>query len=257
VSRPLRIGIVNLMPEAERYAAMLLSALARAGGPEHTPVFIRLESHGYASSDAAELARYRSYADALAEGPLDGLVLTGAPVEHLDFSEVRYFDELRALLQHARTQVPTTLGLCWGGLALAHLAGIDKRAIAPKLFGLVPLDVREDTAGTHCAQSRHAGLDEASVARAVSGGHVVVRARTSAGEATWLESADGRVTMHLGHPEYVPERLAFEHERDVQRGRGDVTAPVHMHEASARTGHADHARAFFGEWLARVAEGQP
>src|ERR1700733_3254664 len=115
--RPLRIGIVNVMPRAETYEAHLVRPLARALLPV-CPVWIRLQSHSYGSSDAAHIERsYVTFSRAVARDGLDGLVLTGAPVEELEFRDVHYWTELCEILGFCRAHVPSVLGLCWGGLA--------------------------------------------------------------------------------------------------------------------------------------------
>jgi homoserine O-succinyltransferase len=233
----LRVGIINLMPAAEAYEAMLLGAFAQH---RIAPIWIRLRSHGYASSDAEHLARhYVSYERA---GALDGLILTGAPVEELAFEQVRYFAELRAILEHARSHVPSTLGLCWGGMALAHLLGIGKRRYDRKLFGVYPLDEHGG-----CAQSRHAGLDQQALRAAVERGIV----RVIAGDSI-VESADRRYLIHLGHPEYTPARLRFEYERDRALGREDVGEPYGVGPHAPST-PLPHGYVFFARWLAQIA----
>src|SRR5690349_5769707 len=82
---PLRVGIVNIMPRAESYEAYLLRPLRAAAGVVE-PVWLRLESHVYSSSDADRVrSRYMPFDEALGRGPLDGLLVTGAPVEELAF----------------------------------------------------------------------------------------------------------------------------------------------------------------------------
>ncbi len=234
--RALRVGIINLMPSAEAYEPMLLEPLG-AGGSWVQPVWIRLASHGYHSSDAAHLARYyRPFAEV---GPLDGLILTGAPVEELPFEEVRYFAELRGLLE--RAELPT-LGLCWGGMALAYLLGIGKVVYPRKLFGVYALDRYGP-----CAQSRHAGLDPVQLATAQAHGQL----RVLSGD-TILESREHRYLMHLGHPEYTPARLRFEYLRDRAAGREDVEPP-HGVGSDAAFSPLPHGYAFFAYWLAQIA----
>jgi homoserine O-succinyltransferase len=237
-SGALRVGIINLMPAVEGYEPMLLEPLGR-GGPWVEPVWLRLASHGYQSSDAKHLARhYRQFDDA---GALHGLILTGAPVEELPFEEVRYFEELRGLLECARGSIASTLGLCWGGMALAHLLGIAKVRFARKLFGVYPL------AGYGpCAQSRHAGLDLAQLAEADRRGLV----RVLSGD-TLLESRDRRYLMHLGHPEYTPARLRFEYLRDRELGRADVDPPGDV-GCDAADAPLPHGYSFFAHWLASL-----
>jgi homoserine O-succinyltransferase len=238
--RALRVGVINLMPFAERYEPMLLEPLAAT---EHwvEPVWIRLASHPSRSTDPAHRARYyRSFAEA---GTLDGLILTGAPVEELPFEQVRYFSELLSLLEQARATIASTLGLCWGGMALAQLLGIAKVRFARKLFGVYPLEGYGP-----CPQSRHAGLDREQLEAAARSGAV----RVLSGE-TILESGDRRYLMHLGHPEYTPARLRFEYERDRALGRADV-APPHGVAVDAASSPLPHGYEFFARWLAHVAE---
>lgn len=94
-----------------------------------------------------------------------------------------------------------------------------------------------------CIQSRHAGLDPISLARAVRSG--VVRSLSG---ASLVESTDGTVLMHLGHPEYTPARLLFEYERDRERGRANVEAPHGVGHYPAAT-PLPHGYSFFARWL--------
>jgi len=253
---PLRVGIVNLMPQAEVYAGMLLRTLGGASAAQVAPRFIRLAGHAYRSSDSAHLAGYGNYADTLAEAPLDGLIITGAPVEELAYADVRYLPELTAIARDAQARQTHTLGLCWGGLFLAHLLGLRKVAVTPKLFGLLPLLVADEARAhtrTYCAQSRHAGLVESEVEDAARSGLVRPIGYGEAAGYTILESADGRTHMHLGHPEYTVERLRFEYERDVGRGRVDVAPPENIALPLACAGHVAHGSAYFRGWLHDVA----
>jgi homoserine O-succinyltransferase len=223
-------------------------------------VGIRLASHGYRSSDPEHLrAHYRGYDEVTREAPLDGLLLTGAPVETLDFSAVHYWGELASLLRRARREVPSTLGLCWGAMALAFLEGIDKINLPRKVFGAFEHELSPEgrawlpsLGGTYrCPQSRHAGLDDASVDQAIRQGRVLSLARSDAAGHTLLVTPDRRVVMHLGHPEYEPSRIAFEWDRDRVAGRPGVAPPVGF-DAEGRTPTLPweaHSRAFFRAWM--------
>src|ERR1700722_6510280 len=177
---PLRVGIINIMPRAETYEANLLRPLARAPSVVE-PIWIRLTSHVYGSSDALHIARrYLTFEQATSASQLDGLILTGAPVEELPFEDVRYWPELDAILRQARRTIPSTLGLCWGGLALAKQLDIDKQLFPKKLFGvyrnrnLAPeaslLGDRDDL--FWCAHSRHSGIRADVLERAAANGRV-------------------------------------------------------------------------------------
>jgi homoserine O-succinyltransferase len=256
-----RIGIINIMPRMEEYEANLLAPLA-----EHNelvePVLVRLHTHGYGSSDHAHLDRfYRELPDVLAEAPLDGLIVTGAPVEELAFEEVHYFKELSSILAHARDHIPVTLGLCWGGMVLGKLIGIEKRALPRKLFGVFDDQALVDDhdlvpAGKFpCAHSRHSGLVESEVDIAV---HTGVVRRLSRGEhsgTSMFETTDRRFVAHLGHPEYSGERIRFEWERDRALGRRDVRPPVNFDPDQPATTWRDHRHALFAGFVRRARAG--
>lgn len=259
-ARRLRVGIVNVMPKLEAYEPLLLGPLSRLSAHVE-PVFVRLESHAYQSSDHGHLERfYRPLSAHLADGPLDALVLTGAPVEELELEQVHYWGELREVLHYAREHVPSTLGLCWGGLALAGLLGIPKSPLPKKLFGVFanrvtssndPL-VADQDAVFPCAHSRHSGITDAELERAAREGTVRLLSHGEETGYSIFASTDGRYVAHLGHPEYVAERLVFEWRRDSQLGRDDVLPPKSFDPEAPVTSWEKHRETFFSRWLART-----
>jgi homoserine O-succinyltransferase len=265
--RPLRIGILNLMPKAQDYDAMLQHSLHSASSvtglaaPRLSLVRMRLESHTYASSDRKDLeARYRTFDAACAEGQLDGMILTGAPVEEIPFESVRYWPELCEILRYAAKDIPSTLGLCWGAMALAAQLGIEKRVRSRKLFGVHALTLRADTdfqghAGdvVYCAQSRHADLDPTSVEAAERLSLVRILAEGHGFGVSVIESRSGRFRMHLGHPEYDARRLVAEYLRDRDAGRRDVDPPYGIDLATGDASTRSHGPAFFADWLSLLA----
>ena len=251
----LRIGIVNIMPQLEAYEPSLLAPLAAAGHVVE-PVFVRLESHGYASSDRATLDRfYRTFDDVVNDAPLDGLILTGAPVEELPFQEVRYWTELQGILRHARTNIRSTLGICWGGMALGGVLGIEKMLYPRKLFGvyrnegLVP-DHPLIPGAFECAHSRHSGIADAELERAAGAGTVRLLGHAPETGYTLFETPDHRFVAHLGHPEYEGTRLAFEWQRDQGLGRTDVGPPHAFDVHRPVTRWRGHREGLFRRWLA-------
>lgn len=258
--RTLRVGIINIMPRAESYEGYLLRPLeAAARGVE--PVWLRLESHVYSSSDAERVrSRYLPFEAALARLPLDGLILTGAPVEELAFEDVRYFAELRAILEHARRERLCTLGLCWGGLALGHLLGVPKVAFERKLFGVFeerPLDAASDiTRGLGdpfpCVHSRHSGIDAVELERAAGEGSLRPLALGSETGYSMFESGDGVFLAHLGHPEYPARRLLEEWQRDTSLGRDGVEPPRNYDLNEPRATWLGQSDRFFANWLSRL-----
>ncbi|MGC6483012.1 MAG: homoserine O-succinyltransferase [Synechococcus sp.] len=253
--RPLRIGILNIMPLGKQYEFNLLHPLGLSP-LQIEPIWIRLRSHSYKTWDNAHLDQlYVSWEDATADGPLDGLIITGAPVEHLPFEQVKYWPELVELIDDARRNCASTLGLCWAGFALAYLAGVDKVVFDQKLFGVYPLRSLvpgHALMGTQndvfqCPQSRHAGLDDAAMEAAQRQGRLRLLAHGEQVGYTIFETTDQRQLMHLGHPEYTAGRILAEMERD--KGRGDVLPPENFEPDHPQTLWRSHRNLLFQQWL--------
>ncbi len=135
--RPLRIGLLNLMPkkiQTENQFARLIGA---------TPLqielsLIRMSEHQARNTAADHMESfYRSFAEVAAtDEKFDGLIITGAPIEHLEFGDVTYWDELRRVFDWTQSHVHSTFGVCWGGMAMInHLHGVQKHMLDAKAFG--------------------------------------------------------------------------------------------------------------------------
>lgn len=255
--RPLRIGILNVMPKAETYEFSLLQPLGRSI-IQIEPWWIRLETHHYSSSNEEHIRNfYVLFEEAVRRQPLDGLILTGAPVEEMRYEDVRYWDELTRILTYARRNVASTLGICWGGLALAKLVGIEKVLLPKKLFGVFQNRSLErehriigDTDDVFwCPQSRHSGIVDSELEAARDRGDVRLLAHAPETGYTIFESTDQRYLMHLGHPEYEPERLVFEYERDRNAGRAGVDAPANVDSSKPVNTWRSHRNEFFSQWI--------
>ena len=258
----LRVGIINIMPRAETYEANLTRPLARAPVAVE-PVWIRLGSHVYSSSNVRHIARrYVTFEQATSTAPLDGLILTGAPVEELPFEEVHYWPELVAILRQARRTIPSTLGLCWGGLALAKQLEIDKQLFPKKLFGVYrnrKLDPQAGVLGDGdelfwCAHSRHSGIRDDVLERAAIDGRVDLLSHAPETGYAIFRSRDRRYLMHLGHPEYDAHRLAFEWQRDRALGRADVGPPRNFDPQAPKAVWGSHCETLFSRWLGSLRE---
>ena len=229
--RPLRIGILNIMPLGKQYEFNLLHPLGLSV-LQIEPIWIRLKSHAYKSWDKDHLNQmYVSWEQAMSKDPLDGLIITGAPVEHLPYEKVSYWAELLELIEEARLSCASTLGLCWAGFALAYLAGVDKFSFEKKLFGIFPMNSLvpgHSLMGTQddkfvCPQSRYAGLRDIDMESAQRQGRLRLLAHGEKVGYTIFETTDQKQLMHLGHPEYNIGRILSEIDRD--HSRGDVPRP--------------------------------
>ncbi len=255
--RPLRIGILNIMPNVQNYEFNLLYPLGKSILQIY-PVWIKLDTHAYASSAGKHMDTfYISFAEAIREKPLDGLILTGAPVEELSFDEINYWDEITDILNYAQSHFASTLGICWGAMALAKVLNIDKVNFEKKLFGVYRtrnLNSHHPITGDlddyfNCPQSRHAGYSDELLEKARDSGQVNLLAHSVETGYTIIESIDKKFLMHLGHPEYNSGRLVEEYWRDKKSGRTDVNEPVNFNVENPVNTWRSHRNEFFSQWL--------
>jgi len=255
--RPLRIGILNIMPNVESYEFNLLYPLGKSI-LQIDPVWIKLSTHHYNSSSKAHLSNlYVSFQDAIQEQHLDGLIITGAPVEELDFEDVKYWDEVQRILIYARKNIASTLGICWGGMALAKLIGIEKKMLDFKVFGVYEtknLDRNHPVTGDlddffYCPQSRHAGYSDELLESEAAKGNLNLLAHSKETGYTIFDTSDHRFLIHLGHPEYNSGRLLEESIRDRKKQRSDVKDLVNLDIENPVNRWRSHRTEFFSQWI--------
>lgn len=260
--RELRIGILNIMPKAETYEFSILFPLGKSV-LQIKPIWIKLKNHKYKSSNKAHLAEtYTYFEDAISRKSLDGLIITGAPVEEMDFEDITYWKEIKEILAYARGNIASTLGICWGGLALAKMLGIKKVNFPKKLFGIYEgriLDPEHPIIGEmddvfYCPQSRHAGLTDKDLLMEKEKGNINLLVHGKEAGYFIFESTDGRYIAHLGHPEYPTHRLVEEALRDKKKGRKDVEPPVNFNIENPINIWRSHRNEFFTQWIKYVYE---
>ncbi|MDR1117596.1 MAG: homoserine O-succinyltransferase [Oscillospiraceae bacterium] len=228
--RPLRIVILNLMPTKVVTETQLLRCLS------NTPIQIEidlLQTSTYTSKNTSAdhlLSFYHTF-DEIRQNKYDGMIITGAPVEHLAFEEVAYWPELTEIMRWSLTNVYSTFHICWGAQAgLYYHYGIPKHRLDKKCFGIFNHDVLEPTfplfrgfddvfpaphsRGTEVRAEdvkRYSGLSLLSVS-AEAGVYICAR-------------ADGRQIFVTGHSEYDRDTLKTEYLRDLDKGL-DIDVPV-------------------------------
>jgi len=255
--RALRIAVLNIMPKAEDYEFNLLYPLGRSI-IQIKPIWIRLRTHAYKSSDLKHINNfYMLFDDAIKKYYIDGLIVTGAPVEDIPFEKVNYWTELKEILEYARSNIANTLGICWGGLAIAKLLGIEKINYPKKLFGVFAsrnLNRNHPITGDmddifYCPQSRHAGIKDDQLEEAARTGKVNLLAYSEKAGYFIFESSDGKFLIHLGHPEYNSSRLIEEYERDMRRKMSNVNAPENFDLKNPVNCWRSHRNEFFTQWI--------
>ncbi len=222
--RPLRILILNLMPkkiETETQLARLLG-----NSPlQVEPTLIRTSTHQ--SKNVAEehlLAFYKTF-DEVKNEKFDGMIITGAPLEHLSYEEVEYWHELCEIMEWSKTHVHSTMYICWGAFAgLYYHYGIDKVSTNKKMFGVFPHQVEykpsilfrgfDDT--FMVPQSRHITLPREEIEK-VPQLKILASARQTGVYA--VSTKNGRQIFITGHSEYDAETLKNEYLRDLSQGK--------------------------------------
>lgn len=217
----LKIGVVNLMPTKEATERQWARLMAQS---RHwiEPVWIQMASYQPTHVPPAYLDTHYAASEALALADLEGVILTGAPVEHLAFEEVAYWQELCDLIERLEAARVPILAVCWGAQALLYKRyGLAKHPLGKKCFGLFahlakaqhPL-TRQLDKNVYLPHSRHTGWRQAEVA-AVPQLEVLIESETAGIFA--IEDAEGD-WFWSGHPEYEADTLLTEYERDLSKG---------------------------------------
>lgn len=264
--RPLKIGLLNLMPkkiQTENQFARLIGA---------TPLqielsLIRMTEHQTKNTAAEHMEEfYRPFQD-VKDQKFDGLIITGAPIEHLKFQDVTYWDELTEVFEWTQTNVHSTFGVCWGGMAMIyHFHGVKKYMLDAKAFGCF----------------RHRNLSPASpFLRGFSDDCVIPVSRWTEVRQDEIDAAKGLVTL-LGsdevgpclvedrqnralyifnHFEYDSDTLKQEYDRDVANGT-PINLPINYYpdDDPSRTPQnrwRSHAHLLYGNWINEIYQTTP
>ena len=264
--RPLQILLLNLMPTKVDTETQLARVLG------NTPLQIELEliaPAGHISRNTSQehmLSFYKTF-DEVKDRNFDGLVITGAPVEHLPFEEVDYWPELCAIMEWSKTHVHSTLHICWGAQAgLYYHYGIPKRALPQKLFGVFRHQVEDPNfilfRGFDDAfwvpHSRNTTVDRADI-EAVPGLKVLADSEEAGVYA--VKTPRGRQVFLMGHAEYDRDTLHQEYRRDVEKGLA-ISLPEGYYPGDdpAQTPSflwRGHANLFYVNWLNHVYQNTP
>ena len=232
--RPIEILILNLMPLKEDTELQLLRSLSNT--PLQVDVtFMAVESHEAKNTSKSHLNKfYQSFSD-IRDQRYDGMIITGAPVELLEFEDVDYWNELVSILEWTEHHVTSTLFLCWAAqAALYHFYGLKKRKLDQKMFGLfrhkvmnrkIPL-VRGFDDEFLAPHSRHTEvpIEDIHACR-----ELIVLAESDEAGLFLAMAEDGRKIFVMGHPEYDRVTLDNEYHRDLDRNL-PIQVPVNYYK---------------------------
>ena len=220
--RPIQILILNLMPLKEDTELQLLRSLSNT--PLQVDVtFMTVESHESRNTSMSHLNKFYQTFPELKMNRYDGMIITGAPVEQMEFEEVDYWDELTEILEWTNDHVTSTFFLCWAAqAAMYHFYGLKKKMLSQKMFGLfwhkvmnrkIPL-VRGFDDEFLAPHSRHT---EVSMEDIRSCSALTVLAESDEAGLFLAMAEDGRKIFVMGHPEYDRITLDGEYKRDLSR----------------------------------------
>ena len=227
--RPLKLIILNLMPTKLETETQLLRLLSNT--PLQVDIdFLQVKTHKSKNVSRIHMQKFYSTFDDIKNNKYDGMIITGAPVEHLAFEEVDYWDELCTIMEWSKTNVYSTFHICWGAQAgLYYHYGINKKPLEKKMFGIFPhksLDVTHPLMRGlddeyYVPHSRHTSVDRQDIAQVkqlqiisysdIAGVHIV-------------SDMDCRQFFVTGHSEYDRDTLAKEYFRDKNKGL-DIEKP--------------------------------
>ncbi|MBQ7712851.1 MAG: homoserine O-succinyltransferase [Clostridia bacterium] len=228
--RPIELAIVNLMPTKIETETQLLRLVSNS--PLQVKVtLIKTDTYTPTHVSGAHLSRFYKTFEEVRDRRFDGLIITGAPVETLEFEEVKYWKELTDIMDWAERSVTSTLFICWGAQAgLYYHYGIKKRLLPKKLFGIYknqavnPFDplLKGLDDEFRIPMSRHTEIDQAA-AQAEPALEVLARGKECG--ISILKSRDDRKIFLTGHSEYDRDTLYKEYTRDLDQGK-PIEPPV-------------------------------
>jgi len=264
--RPIQIGLLNLMPkkiQTETQFARLIGS---------TPLqieltLIRMSEHQSKTTSAEHMDIFYQPFQAVKTKRLDGLIITGAPIEHLPFEDVTYWDELTEIMDWTQSHVHSTFGVCWGGMAMInHFHGVQKHMLDHKAFGCF----------------RHQNLQPTSpYLRGFSDEFVIPVSRWTEMKADEIDAFDGLVTL-LGsdevgpclvedaahralyifnHFEYDTDTLKQEYDRDIASNT-PINVPLNYYhddnpDLAPENRWRSHGHLLYGNWINQIYQTTP
>ena len=229
--RPLNVLILNLMPTKIVTETQLLRKLS------NTPLQIQVEllrtsSYRSRNTDSDHLESFYTTFEQVRDRRFDGMIITGAPVENMEFQQVDYWEELCEIMEWSKSHVHSTLHICWGAQAgLYYHHGIEKRSLPKKLFGVYETMVLKPSSPLfrgfddifYAPNSRYTEVWKADILKVPE---LELVAYSPEAGVYAVKSQDSRQFFVMGHPEYDPDTLAREYWRDRNKGL-DIAVPEH------------------------------
>ena len=266
--RPMHIAILNLMP-LKIQTEIQFSRLIGATPLQIEMTLIRMSNHKSKNASAEHMSQfYRPFKEVKEnDEKFDGLIITGAPIEHLPFEQVTYWDELCEIMDWTQTNVFSTFGVCWGGMAMMyHFHGIEKRVLDKKLFGCYPHRNNMPSSpylrgfSDECVipVSRWTEMDQKEID--ATGKLNTLLCSDEAGPCL-IEDPCHRALYIFNHFEYDNNTLQQEYERDVANGT-PINVPMNYYPnddptQAPRNRWRSHGHLLYGNWINEMYQHSP
>ncbi|GAA0366338.1 homoserine O-acetyltransferase MetA [Bacillus horti] len=256
--RPLNILILNLMPEKIKTETQIMRLIGNTAIQVNVDL-LRPDSHTPKTTSEEHLKEFYQTFSQIKDRRYDGMIITGAPVERLEFEQVTYWQELTEIMEWSKTHVTSTLHICWGAQAgLYYHYGVPKYECGAKLSGIYDHQVLQEhhrllrgfdeefyAPHSRYTEVRHDDLEEIE--------DLEILVESSEAGVYLVASKNGKHIFLSGHPEYDCYTLHEEYMRDIER-EDQIDPPVHYYpdnnpEKKPRHTWRSHAHLLFMNWL--------
>lgn len=256
--RPLRIAILNLMPDKIRTETQLIRLISNS--PLQVEIILlHPKTHISANTPGRHLEVFYKNYEQIKTEKMDGLIITGAPVEHLEFTEVDYWNELTEIMNWSLNNVYSVLHICWAAQAgLYHHYGIKKHPLAQKLFGIFKHRVTKKhlklfKGFDDIFYTPHSRYSEVRKADIIKNNALEILSESHEAGVHTVATKDRRQIFITGHSEYDPLTLKEEYERDLKKGINVQIPknyfPCNDTEKNPLVMWRAHANLLFSNWL--------
>jgi homoserine O-succinyltransferase len=256
--RPLSIAILNLMPTKIVTETQILRLLGNSPLQVGT-VFLHPKNHNSRNTPGEHLTNFYTHFEDIKNQKFDGMIITGAPVEHLEFEEVDYWDELEEIMDWSVHNVFSTFYMCWGAQAgLYHHYGIPKYPLNEKMFGVFPHSVNRKNVRLlrgfddvfYAPHSRHTEIRRSDIERVPD---LQILSESEEAGVYIVASKDERKLFVTGHSEYDALTLKSEYDRDTAKGL-EIKVPRNYYpdddpNSQPTVRWRSHANLLFSNWL--------
>ena len=264
--RPLQIGLLNLMP-TKIQTEVQFASLIGAGPLQIEITFIRMSHREPKHASPEHIAKFYQTFQQIKDKKFDGVIITGAPIEHLSFEDVSYWDELIEVMDWTQTHVHSTLGVCWGAMAmLYYFHNVPKYVLNEKLSGCFRQSNRRPASpylrgfSDDCVVpvSRWTEIRE----RDLKNKNLPILLGSDITGPGLIEDPEHRSLYILNHFEYDSQTLGLEYERDIQKGAPNLRPPENYFpddnpQMTPINRWRGHGHLLYGNWVNEIYQSTP